>query len=41
MDIDTQTYTQDDQESVTVALESMAGVTVRGVNVSVVGISRK
>lgn len=29
------------QESVTVALESMAGVTVRGVNVSVVGISRK
>ena len=29
------------QESVTVALESMAGVTVRGVDVSVVGISRK
>ena len=29
------------QESVTVALESMSGVTVRGVNISVVGISRK
>ena len=29
------------QESVTVALESMAGVNVRGVNVSVVGVSRK
>ena len=29
------------QESVTVALESMAGVTVRGVNISVVGITRK
>ncbi len=29
------------QESVTVALESMAGVTVQGVNVSVVGIARK
>lgn len=29
------------QDSVTVALESMAGVTVRGVNVSVVGVTRK
>ena len=29
------------QESVTVALESMAGVTVKGVNISVVGIIRK
>ena len=29
------------QENVALALESMAGVTVRGVNVSVVGISRK
>lgn len=29
------------QESVATALESMAGVTVLGVNVSVVGVSRK
>ena len=29
------------QESVTVALESMAGVTVRGINVSIVGVTRK
>ena len=29
------------QESVTVALESMAGVTVQGVNISVVGVTRK
>ena len=29
------------QESVATALESMAGVTVQGVNVSVVGVTRK
>ena len=29
------------QENVALALESMAGVAVRGVNVSVVGVSRK
>ena len=29
------------QENVTTALESMAGVTVLGVNISVVGVSRK
>ncbi len=29
------------QESVTTALESMAGVTVQGVNISVVGVKRK
>ncbi|MBE6949950.1 MAG: Asp23/Gls24 family envelope stress response protein [Ruminococcaceae bacterium] len=29
------------QESVTTALESMAGVTVQGVNINVVGITRK
>ena len=29
------------QESVTSALESMAGVTVQGVNISVVGVTRK